>query len=64
MKKVENKDLKKCRNKIAELQKDFFELLGGNESYDFRVKLGEIANSLYTQMKVNQLNGDETVNYL
>ena len=34
-----NKDLKKLRDEIAELQSKMFKTLGGEDSYNFRVKL-------------------------
>ena len=58
-----NKDLKKLRDEIGELQSKMFKTLGGEDSYSFRVKLGDIANDIRRQMKQNEINGDDSVNY-
>lgn len=60
--KPNNKQLKKLRDNVTELQKELFNTLGGNESFHHRVKLGDIANSILQQMKENQINGDESIN--
>ena len=62
--KEENIKLKKLKDGIGELQKQFFETLGGNESYEYRVKLGDIANDILYKMKQNEINGDKSVNWL
>jgi hypothetical protein len=61
--KTTNKDLKKCRDEVSKLQTTLFNTLGGDESYAFRIKLGDISNDLLKQMKENEINGDESILY-
>jgi hypothetical protein len=62
--KANNIKLKKLKSSIGELQKQFFETLGADESYHYRVKLGDIENDIYYKMKQNEINGDKSVNYI
>jgi hypothetical protein len=61
--KATNKDLKRCRDELSKLQSFLFSTLGGEESYKFRIELGNISNSILNDMKANEINGDETVSY-
>jgi hypothetical protein len=61
--KATNKDLKRCRDELSKLQSFLFSTLGGEESYKFRIELGNISNSILNEMKANEINGDETVSY-
>ncbi len=61
--KATNKDLKKCRDELSKLQSFLFNTLGGEDSYKFRIELGNISNSILNEMKANEINGDETVSY-
>lgn len=59
-----NKQLKELRVKVSDLQKDLFNVLGGKESFKHRAKLGDISNEILFTMKENEINGDNTVNYI